>query len=450
MRSLKLRNALLSWTPATAADAISSSNNVTSDNSSDVMPKSALSLTALKRSPSFDASESPLSPTSSDKVVSLLGEGVAIVPAPDPADINWRFFARPDENSFVRRTARSVLISINIVALIVAWSFVSVAVVSMTTLSSLARQHVPVFTWLAHSHHVALFEGVLPAVLLGFALFYLPQMLRAAVRQTGYETGSALEAVVFSRLAMFLYYNQFFVFTVAAVVFEHFGQLASSPRTMAYVLASALPSVGVFFMLFTCLFAAPASALELLRVGALLDQFVLSRPVTIQQQNALNAPVEADVTNFYASHMLILLLALASALAHPLICVFAAAYFGAQLLVFRHQFMHVYRPRSADHVHTIWPAVHTWAMVALFIAQIGFCGLFVLKRGVWQLAAAVPLPFFTVLAWLRAVARAAMEPVQLEPSACAEIDSSRTEGMIKRAIANGAAYDHPAFRELYG
>ncbi len=55
----------------------------------------------------------------------MLGDAVAVAPAPDPADLNWRFFARPDEHTWVRRSVRSVLITVNVAALIVAWSFVS-------------------------------------------------------------------------------------------------------------------------------------------------------------------------------------------------------------------------------------------------------------------------------------------------------------------------------------
>lgn len=345
-------------------------------------------------------------------------------------------------------------------AVIIFFSFLSVSshhffvaqvfVVSMTSLSSLARRHIPIFSNLAHSHHVAIFEGVLPALLLGTTLYFLPQMLRAACRTAGYESSAALESVVFARLSLFLYYNQFFVFTIAAVLFQHFSQLASSPKTVAFVLASALPSVGVFFMILILLFGVPASALELTRLGTLIHRTLIARPVTDEQRTELDAPAEADVTNLYATHMLVLLLSLSSALAHPLVCVFACAYYGAQLLAFRHQFVHVYRARSADHVHTMWPAVHAWAMTALLIAQIGYCGLFVLKRGVWQLAATTPLPIFTLLAWVRAAARAALEPAHLDANACETIDATRTEGMVLRAIGNGAAFDHPAFRELYG
>ncbi len=85
---------------------------------------------------------------------------------------------------------------------------------SIASLSGLARAHVPLLSALAHSNHVALFEGVLPAVLLGAALYYLPAMLRAAVRQTGYETGAALEAAVMGRLALFLFYNQVGAFRI--------------------------------------------------------------------------------------------------------------------------------------------------------------------------------------------------------------------------------------------
>jgi hypothetical protein len=163
------------------------------------------------------------------------------------------------------------------------------------------------------------------------------------------------------------------------------------------VLAAALPSVGVFFMLFTCLFALPASALELARVGTLLHRLLIARPLTAQQLSDVEACETPDITNLYAQHLLILLLALASALAHPLAIVFAVAYFGCQSLVYRHQFAHVYRARSPDHVHASWPVVNAWALCALLIAQIGYCGLFVLKRGVWQAAGATPLPFLTLL-----------------------------------------------------
>jgi hypothetical protein len=39
--------------------------------------------------------------------------------------------------------------------------------------------------------------------------------------------------------------------------------------------------------------------------------------------------------------------------------------------------------------------------------------------------------------------------VHIDAAACASIDAARTEGAVRRATADGRAFEHPAFRELF-
>jgi len=292
-------------------------------------------------------------------------------------------------------------------------------------------------------------------------LFFQPIFVRAAVSKTGYESGTTLESTVLNRLLLFQFYNQFFVFTVASVVFAHWREWAGSPVSLAFQLASVLPSVAVFFMLLIAFYALASNALELTRLGTLTYWWVMQRwvVVTPQQLNDVEEPSEADLTYLYSQHILVFLLVLVCALAHPLVLAFALLYYAAHLLVYRHQLVHVYRARPAAQVNQ-WPQLYGWCMIALLIAQCAYFGLMSLKVGVMQILLSFPLPVITAIVWLRTLRRYHQSaPAFLDLDTAQRIDQVRRSGGVAQPAgddAHGGVYksfhrqfEQPAFRQLY-
>lgn len=310
--------------------------------------------------------------------------------APELADMVWKNVNMP----LSQKTVRGRVVPIGVFWLAFFWAIPVSFISGLANLDAIARA-VPWLSWLFDLSPavVGVIQGLLPTIILLAFMALLPAILEKMTTYEGEVSKKTINKKVIERLFVFYVFNVFLVVTISGSVLGVLDTIIENPGEIVDLLGRSLPGVAVFFTNYVLLQGLSLFPLELLRVGPLILSFW--KPGRAKTQRELMEgldPSDARYYILYPKQLVVFVICLTYSTISPLILPIAVVYYSLAYLVYRHQILYVYMPKS-ESGGVAWPSVFNRIMFGLFIYQLTLIGLFSLKAAIKQGPFLVPLPF---------------------------------------------------------
>ncbi|CAG8445383.1 6443_t:CDS:2 [Dentiscutata heterogama] len=291
--------------------------------------------------------------------------------APEPRDLLWENLIMKFRESMIRY----VIVNACVWALTIFWLFPIVAFLTLTSISSLSSRISFLGSFLEATPAIrTILQNVLPTVLVSFFMAILPWILMEISKQECFVSYSELEEAVLVRFYHFSFFNVFIVFLLGITFLQSIFDVINNPTNIIELLATSLPKGATFFINYV-VFNTCTHGIELLQI---VPQFCLHLILTCR---------------FIATTPLLVITITYSTI-NPLILVFALAYYGIALVVFKHQFAYCY-VRQYEAGGKFYRRVFHYTTDGLIIFQLTVLGVIWLRKAITQGSLIVPLIIFT-------------------------------------------------------
>ncbi|KAJ3038080.1 hypothetical protein HDV00_001041, partial [Rhizophlyctis rosea] len=315
--------------------------------------------------------------------------------APAPLDVLWRSVSMP----YLRRQLQKYTILVLTVALTFFWIVPSWAIASLTSLESVAR--VPAFRWvvniLAGNEMVyGLVQTLGPPLVLSIFNAVMPFILEALSYQQGFESNSHVEMATMDKYFFFLFFNVFFVFTLANTVWKIISTFFDNPLSIINLVSTSLPEGATFFINYIILNLI-LFPLELLRPQILLLHS-FARLFLRTPREFHNLSLATSYLNYgilYPMHVIIFVITLCYSVIAPLILVPAVAYYAIAWVVYRNQLLFVY-VKEWEGFGRHWGKGFGMCCAGLGVAQVTLAGMVGAKRAPTATILMIPLIISTL------------------------------------------------------
>ncbi|KAI9500036.1 hypothetical protein BX070DRAFT_231107 [Coemansia spiralis] len=260
--------------------------------------------------------------------------------APEPRDVFWDNIALP----FPARLLRGTLSLLVYVLMLVYWLTISLLLsmlVSPETLESIIPklpELVEKNKWLR-----GLFQYTTPTFMLSLMNSLVPYILNWLARVSGIQSRSRIQKSVLQRYFFFLIANVLLIFTVSRTILTDYRKWLENPAQIPRLFATNLPGAAPFFINYIILYGIGYYPIQLLQLGS-ISLAVFRRMVCRTPREFAQAlrPNYIDWSFILPQPMLVfVIMATYSSLA-PIVCVFAAVYFGIAFVVTKYLVYYVY------------------------------------------------------------------------------------------------------------
>ncbi|KAF0694855.1 Aste57867_14295 [Aphanomyces stellatus] len=384
--------------------------------------------------------------------------------APDPNDLVWRNVGRTLDS----RNLWSYLSFVLTTAVVVVWTAVTVATVSLSNIDQL-RQKSTTLDALFDDHPwlVVLFKQLAP---LGLVLSgaVVSHVFAAITRHEGHASQTQVDAATFAKLVYFHFFHTFVVALCAGSLVSTLQVLTDKPFVVVQVLSQAVPQQASLYISLLLILVGITLVLDLFRLRAALGSLVYhacaprltprdrrSPWLSLTPMTAVVASV--DQRGQLPSFFLALLLVLVFCPITPVVSWFGLLVFTAADVVYRRLFFFIVAPNRFT-TGVYWPQMYRFIVYALYVAQILLVGMLWIRvsdakspnesvRAAYWFAMApaifastFPLITFVVDRHLRRTYPAAAQCLPLVD--CCRIDAIRSTNV--RLCHDGTVYIQPA------
>ncbi|OQR90886.1 hypothetical protein THRCLA_09167, partial [Thraustotheca clavata] len=325
--------------------------------------------------------------------------------APASKDIVW-------ENIGVSLKIRSTWQYVSLLittAIVVFWTIPTAIVASFAKVDNL-RQVWPSldssfdkYPWL-----LSVFKQLAPLGLVAMTAI-APLIFTLLSRREGHPSTSQVDASVFMKLGYFQFIQIFFVsvfFGSFFTIIENLRAIFDNPSSIINLLGKSIPAQASSFMSFLIIKTGLSLPIELLRLSPYLLSrlYLIFAPQLTKRERVsrwlglrpLHEPGELQYSNILPDYYQAVLLTLTFSPMSPLLSYFSALFFIISDLIYRRQLLFVYDP-NVNTTGAYWPHLYNFLITALLVAQATLLGVLSLKKAPGPAAAAIILPFFTLL-----------------------------------------------------
>ncbi|KAI9105011.1 hypothetical protein DFS34DRAFT_575907, partial [Phlyctochytrium arcticum] len=226
------------------------------------------------------------------------------------------------------------------------WILPTSLIAALTSLESLAK--VPAFSQavarIAQSERIyVLITAIGPPLVVNSFNLIVPFILEWLSYRQGWESNSRVERATMSKYFFFLFFNIFFVFTLAQTLSKVVGEFFRNPISIVNLAVLYLPAGASFFINYIIL-NLMTFAVELLRPGIMIV-ILFGRWLVKTPRDFHNLSIFSSYINYgmlYPMHVLILIIVICYSSIAPFILLPAAAYFALAWVVYRNQLLYVY------------------------------------------------------------------------------------------------------------
>ncbi|TPX60735.1 hypothetical protein PhCBS80983_g01641 [Powellomyces hirtus] len=327
----------------------------------------------------------------SEKIIPM-----SVTLAPAVQDVIWDNISMPGW----RRVIQGWTITIMVFFFSFFWIIPTSLIASFTSLDSLAK--VPAFEGLVMNiaktpRLYFLIKTVGPPIVINSLNLLVPYIFEYMSMQQGLPSNSSVELATMSKYFFFLFFNIFFVFTIAQTIIKVTGQFLENPISIVNLAVEFLPSAATFFLNYIIL-NLMLFPVELLRPGIMIIQLV-GRWLCETPREFNELAIFSSYLNYgflYPIHVLIFVICICYSTIAPLILLPGALYFAVGWFVYRNQLLFVYVKEWESYGYHWVMAFHR-CTVGLGVAQVLLAGLLALKKSPTASAFCVPLVVLTII-----------------------------------------------------
>jgi calcium permeable stress-gated cation channel len=317
-----------------------------------------------------------------------------VIRAPEPMAINWDALSLPKQQD----NPRILLTLSGILALILLWS-IPVAfiqgIANIRALSQIRVGNLTPFQFLNSAKHwspvyIAIFEGCLPATILGIMHSVVPYIIQALVSISRVVCLGRRETLVRNWYTVFLFFNAFLVVvlygSIAHALPLLFGSDIVGVRDISYItnfFAASISRQGAFFMTFIIyksLASCLVSLVQLPRIVLLYLTPLFCARATQEVEEGHWNHVSNSYFDYYASGQLVVLLGIVFSTIYPGLTLGCLFYFVVTFLSVTFNVTYT----VVDQYHTagaMFPGSITWGTFCVALQQFVMFGFFGFR---WQ------------------------------------------------------------------
>ncbi|KAL5647171.1 hypothetical protein ACJX0J_041526, partial [Zea mays] len=240
-----------------------------------------------------------------------------------------------------------------------------------------------------------LITGYLPSVIQQIILYIVGTLMMKVSKLEGATSHSARKRSACFKLLCFIVWNIFFVNVLSGTFMSQLNLLLS-PKDIPVKLARALTRQATFFITYVMTSGWASLSSELLQFYNLIMSFIRKY---ILRKGEYREDTESVPTFPYQQEvpkvLLFGLLGFTCSVVAPMILPFLLVYFYLGRVVYRNQFLNVYRTRS-DTGGLYWPIAHNTIIFSLVLTQIICAGVFEIKESRVAVCLTIPLIICTL------------------------------------------------------
>lgn len=225
-----------------------------------------------------------------------------------------------------------------------------------------------------------LLQAILPGLVLKIFLAILPMILALMCLLSGYISESAIDFGVVFRYFIFQVVAVFFGNMIVGSFTNQLSQFVNDPSSFFKVLGVAIPKTATFFITYIMISNWTAKSLAFLRIPNLIIYSLLSRfAATPRAKARLWADQFTTYGKTVVDQTIVILLGLVYSAINPIMCPTVWISFILNTLYERYLNIYVWK-RQYESGGLLWSYVFLHVMVSLYIMQIGFFALMIIKR----------------------------------------------------------------------
>ncbi|KAJ3290220.1 hypothetical protein HK104_006910 [Borealophlyctis nickersoniae] len=314
--------------------------------------------------------------------------------APAPQDVIWKSVSMP----FWRRKVQNWGIGILCVFLCFFWIVPTSLIATLTSVDSLAK--VPAFRGVIELIHKSpqlyiWIKAIGPPLVLSIFNLIMPLILEWLSYQQAIESNSHVEIATMNKYFLFLFFNVFFVFTLADTIWKIIGSFFENPISIVTLVAGTLPQGSTFFISYIIL-QLISFPLELFRPGVLIlmffGRYLMKTPREFHELSMFTSYVDYGV--LYPIHVIIFVIVICYSTMAPLVLLPGAVYFAMGWLVYRNQLLFVY-VKEWESFGRHWVQAFKMSVAGVGVYQVTLLGILAAKGAQTAALLLIPLICFT-------------------------------------------------------
>uniref|UniRef100_A0A7N0VMB5 CSC1-like protein HYP1 n=1 Tax=Kalanchoe fedtschenkoi TaxID=63787 RepID=A0A7N0VMB5_KALFE len=308
--------------------------------------------------------------------------------APEPNDVYWPFFS----SSFMKRWIYKIVVIVACILLTILFLIPVVIVQGLTNLNQLEVLFPFLTSILKITFVSSVITGYLPSLILQLFLKSVPPIMEFLSSIQGYIAHSEIIKSACNKVIWFTIWNVFFATVFSGTVLYQVS-IFLDPKSIPARLAVAVPAQASFFIAYVVTSGWTSAATELFRVIPFICS-LLRRPCAgnTEELEIPTIPYHRDIPRI----LFFGLLGTTYFFLAPLILPFLLIYFCLAFIIFRNQFINVYRSNN-ETGGRFWPNVHNSMIFSLVLMHAIAVGIFTLKKLSMASTLIFPLPVLTLL-----------------------------------------------------
>ncbi|TPX43316.1 hypothetical protein SeMB42_g04777 [Synchytrium endobioticum] len=307
---------------------------------------------------------------------------VPVYPGVDlpPDELIWSNLVIPSWSRLSRKYISQVLSAV----LILFYSLPSTFISALANISAV----IPIVPWLSFLTKselaVGVFQSLVPPILLSLLLFLGPLCFRFLAQFEGVVSKVDVTISVADRFFALLILNVFLIITLTGGALQSYSSIINNPISIIDTLAERVPATSTFFTSYVLLRGFLGGGLELIQAFTLIQKWIIPKfmqetPRTLDDRRRTHVP---DMDMLIPFTTLVFDLGVIFSTVAPIMPLATLAYFCVTNLIFRNNFLTIYKSHDTGGLLFPHAVRHAYAGVILF--QLTVLGIFALKQAFYQ------------------------------------------------------------------
>lgn len=324
---------------------------------------------------------------------------LSVEQAVEPDDIIWENVSVPETYSKIA----FILTSAGYKSAMVFWTAILAFIAALSNLDNIAM-YFPFVNHLAPTWY-AFLAGLLPVVVMNMFLDLIPTIMeKISVHIEKLKSKSAVAQQVFK---WFFYYSMsnIYLLLLTGSVFHSLSDAIDSPKSIFYLLGSALPSITLLFTNFLITSVLLGLPKRMLRLKPQLlmyyYEFIGNSSDTVTRGQLLSGPLKNSPYDYGSSlpnELYVLCIVMTYWTITPLIVILGALYFGGVFVVTKHKFLYVHT-REYETGGRWWYGLFDNSMFCLVCSSVLMLAYVSIKEAGFAAMMLIPLPLVIYYSW---------------------------------------------------
>ncbi|YCL19882.1 Calcium permeable stress-gated cation channel 1 [Komagataella phaffii] len=321
--------------------------------------------------------------------------------APSPNDVNWDNFLINAKTKLIRKNAIELTVILVSALLVVPTRYIT----SLLKLSAIKKMW-PTFGHYLESHKwvMTVVTGILPTYLFTIINVILPYFIYYITQYQGMISKGDIELSVIKKNFLYVFFNLFLIFTVFGTLSSYWSLLSDTTR-IAYLLATSIKEMSVFYVNLILLQGLTMFPFKLLQVGDmffLFWQYVMCYRLQTPRnyRDLFYKPAVFDFGLILPQHIFIFIITLIYSVISTQIVTSGLCYFILGYYTYKYQLTYsmVHLPHSTGKA---WKIIFNRVVLGLFFFQLTMIGTLALESR--YILAGLLIPLLAITAALQYV-----------------------------------------------